>query len=163
SWGSPLGWAVGTAALAVLMAGAWLAAQAELKLSTLALGGLGESFSTRVWSAPFLVRDGGPAEPPRLLERLDPPRPPRAGRAPAKGEYRWSPPELAVRLRGFRTPSASQAEGLYSLRDDGGRWRLKDARGAAVPELRLEPELAAQLSGARRVRRDPLAWEQIPP
>lgn len=152
------------AALVVLgVIGGWLAAQAERKLSALALGGLGESFSTRVWSAPFAVRDGVRTDPQRLFERLDRLGYARVDGIPAKGQYRWSPPELDVFLRGYRTPTSSQAEGAYALRrDDEGAWRLKDGLGSSLPVLSLEPELAAQLSGAQRVRRDPLSYEQIP-
>jgi penicillin-binding protein 1B len=161
-WGA-LGLAAAAAALALGLAAAWGASQAERKLSALALGGLGESFSTRVWSAPFAVRDGARAETSRLLERLDRLGYRRVDGPPAKGEYRWNPPELAVYLRGYRAPSSAQAEGAYALRrDDGGGWRLKDGLGGSISDLRLEPELAAQLSGSQRVRRDPLAWEQIP-
>jgi penicillin-binding protein 1B len=150
-------------ALALGLAAAWGASQAERKLSALALGGLGESFSTRVWSAPYSLRDGSREETSRLLERLERLGYRRVDGTPAKGEYRWNPPELAVYLRGYRAPFSSQAEGAYALRrDDEGSWRLKDGLGAALPELRLEPELASQLSGAQRVRRDPLAFEQIP-
>lgn len=153
----------GAALLALGLVGAWFAAQAERKLSALALGGLGESFSTRVWSAPFAVRDGVRSDPQRLFERLDRLGYARVDGIPAKGQYRWSPPELDVFLRGYRTPSSAQAEGAYALRrDDEGAWRLKDGLGASLTEVRLEPELAAQLSGSQRVRRDPLAYEQIP-
>jgi len=156
-------WLAAAAACALGLAAAWLAFQAERKLSALALGGLGESFSTRVWSAPFLLRDGARGEPGRLLERLDRLGYRRVDGLPARGEYRWSPPELAVYLRGFRTPLVGQAEGAFALRRDGdGGWRLRDGLGGSVSELRLEPELAAELSGAQKVRRDPLSWEQIP-
>jgi penicillin-binding protein 1B len=156
-------WVLGAAAAAFLVAALWLSAQAERKLSALALGGLGESFSTRVWSAPFVVRDGARAETNRLLERLDRLGYRRVDAVSAKGEYRWNPPELLVFLRGYRAPTSGQAEGPFLLRrDDAGGWRLRDSRDAPVDEIRLEPELAAQLSGAQKVRRDPLAWEQIP-
>ncbi|HXT00166.1 MAG TPA: PBP1A family penicillin-binding protein [Elusimicrobiota bacterium] len=153
----------GAALLAIGLAAAWLGVQAERKLSALALGGLGESFSTRVWSAPFAVRDGARSEPERLFERLDRLGYARVDGIPAKGQYRWNPPELDVFLRGYRAPASSQEEGAYSLRRDGdGSWRLKDGLGSSLAELKLEPELAAQLSGAQRVRRDPLSYEQIP-
>ena len=156
--------ALGGAALAAGLAAAWLCAQAERKLSALALGGLGRSFPTRVWSAPFRVRDGELSEPQRLLERLDRLGYRRVDGVPARGQYRWSPPELDVYLRGYRAPGSAQDEGAYALRrDDAGAWRLRDGLGGALAELSLEPELAAQLSGARRVRRDPLAYEKITP
>ena len=155
-------WSGAAAALVLGLSAAWLAAQAERKLSALALGGLGESFSTRVWSAPFTVAAGAPAEAARLLERLDRLGYRRADGSPAKGEYRWSPPELTVFLRGYRAPFSAQIEGLYVLRRDDAGWRIKDGLGVDRPEIRLEPELAAQLSGAQKVRRDPVSWEQIP-
>ena len=162
SWRPVWLWGAACAAAAALLGAAWLAFQAERKLSALALGGLGESFSTRVWSAPFTVADGVPSEAARLLERLDRLGYRRVDGVPAKGEYRWNPPELAVFLRGFRAPFASQAEGAYLLRRADAGWRIKDGLGDARPALLLEPELAAQLSGAQKVRRDPVAWEQIP-
>jgi penicillin-binding protein 1B len=157
-------WLLAAAVLAAGASAAWLAAQAERKLSALALGGLGESFSTRVWSAPFAVRDGARSEPERLFQRLDRLGYGRVDGTPAKGQYRWSPPQLDVFLRGYRTPVSAQDEGAYSLRrDDSGSWRVKDGLGGALAEVRLEPELSAQLSGAQRQRRDPLTYEQIPP
>ena len=48
--------------LAAVAAAAGLAVQAERKLAALALGGLGESFSSRVWSAPFALRAGQSAD-----------------------------------------------------------------------------------------------------
>jgi penicillin-binding protein 1B len=157
-------WILAVAALVSALGAVWLCVQAERKLAALALGGLGESFSTRVWSAPFSVRDGALSEPERLFERLDRLGYRRVDGTPAKGQYRWSPPELDVYLRGYRAPTSAQDEGAYALRrDDSGAWRIKDGLGGALAEVRLEPELAAQLSGAQRVRRDPLAYEQIPP
>jgi len=148
--------------LALAACGSWLVWQAESKLSALALGGLGESFSTRVWSAPFAVRPGDRGSADRLVERLQ-----RLGYRgvdglPACGEYRWSPPELEIGLRGFRTPAASQRAGLYALRLDGGAWTARDEFGSRVDALLLEPELVAALTGSRQLRRDPLTWEQVP-
>jgi len=141
----------------------FVALQAERKLSTLALGGLGESFSTRVWSAPFLLRTGARAATDRVLERLDRLGYRRVDGMPARGEYRWSPPELAVVLRGFRSPAASQREGAYALRrESDGSWTVRDEAGADAGAVLFEPELAAQLSGSQKLRRDPLTWEQIP-
>jgi penicillin-binding protein 1B len=161
-WNSPWAFLGAGAALVLGVSAIWLAAQAERKLHALALGGLGESFSTRVWSAPAVVTDGAPAETQRLLERLDRLGYRKVEGAPVKGEYRWSPPELTVYLRGYHAPSSNQAEGVYLLRRDDAAWRIKDGLGDVRPEIRLEPELAAQLSGAQKVRRDPVAWEQIP-
>jgi penicillin-binding protein 1B len=154
-------------AAAVLLAAAaalgWCAFQAERKLAALTLGGLGESFSTRIWSAPFVLRSGARAATDRLLERLDRLGYRRVDSVPSRGQYRWSPPELAVNLRGFRAPTGSQREGYYALRrETDGTWTVNGESGADAGAILLEPELAAQLSGAQKLRRDPLEWEQIP-
>ncbi|MDP3542303.1 MAG: PBP1A family penicillin-binding protein [Elusimicrobiota bacterium] len=145
------------------LAALWFAAQAERKLSTLVLGGLGESFSTRIWSAPFIVRDAARGESSRLLERLDRLGYRRTDAHPLKGEYRWSAPELTVYLRGHRIPGSEQNEGAFVLRrsEDAG-WLLFDGLGGTVPELRLEPELVVELAGEKSQRREPAEWEQIP-
>jgi penicillin-binding protein 1B len=144
-------------------AAVWLCLQAERKLSQLRLGGLGESFSTRVWGAPHVLRGGAPAEAERLLQRLDRLGYRRSAGAPAKGEYAWDPPRLTLHLRGHRVPGSAQDEGLYALERRGeGAWSIADGLGQPVLELRLEPELAVELSGSKRVRRDPVTWEQIP-
>lgn len=146
------------------LAAAWFMIQAERKLSSLVLGGLGVSFSTRIWSAPFSVKDGAPGEAERLVERLDRLGYRRVSGAPAKGEYRWNPPELGVYLRGHRVPGSEQSEGFFVLRRSAvGTWSLYDGLGGGVPELRLEPELAVELAGAKSERREPASWEQIPP
>ena len=93
----------------------WLCVQAERKLKTLRLGGLGESLSTRVWTAPYALRDGVPAEAERLLLRLARLGYRRVPSAPAKGEFSWEPPALTLHLRGHRAPGSVQDEGVYSL------------------------------------------------
>lgn len=156
-------------AAAALLAGTalsslWLAAQAERKLASLVLGGLGVSFSTRIWSAPFPVKDGARGEAQRLVSRLDRLGYRRTQDSPVKGEYRWTPPELAVSLRGHRIPGSEQSEGVFLLRRSGaGAWNVFDALGGTVPEIRLEPELVVELAGEHAERREPASWEQIPP
>jgi len=142
----------------------WLAAQAERKLSSLVLGGLGVSFSTRIWAAPFSIRDGARAEAQRLPERLDRLGYRRTENPPLKGEYRWAPPELTVYLHGHRIPGSEQQEAVYILkRADEGQWSIFDGLGGPVPEIRLEPELVVELAGEKSERREPASWEQIPP
>ncbi|MBI4060764.1 MAG: PBP1A family penicillin-binding protein [Elusimicrobia bacterium] len=159
------GWLRASAALlaAAALASLWLVFQAERKLSSLVLGGLGVSFSTRIWAAPFPIQDGGRGEAERLIERLERLGYRRAEEMPAKGEYRWTPPELAVFLRGHRIPGSEQNEGVFILRRSAvGAWSVFDESGATIPEIRLEPELMVELSGARAERREPASWEQIP-
>jgi len=157
-------WAATALLAAAALSSLWLAAQAERKLSSLVVGGLGVSFSTRIWAAPFVVKDGALAEAERIIERLG-----RLGYravpgAPAKGEYRWTHPELTVYLRGHRIPGSEQREGVFVLRRSAvGAWSVFDGLGGTVPEIRLEPELAVELAGDKSERREPAAWEQIPP
>ncbi len=161
--GSP--WlSVATALLAsAALTFAWFAIQAERKLSTLVLGGLGVSFSTRIWAAPFPVKDGGYGEAERLVTRLDRLGYRRTLNPPMKGEYRWDPPELTVYLNGHRIPGSEQQEGVYILRRTSeGAWNIFDGLGGKVPEIRLEPELAVELAGEKAERREPASWEQIP-
>src|SRR4051812_18666029 len=123
-------WALGAALAAASLASGVLAILAERRLSTLVLGGLGVSFSTRLWSAPFPVRDGAQGEAERLVERLDRLGYHRSSGVLAKGEYRWSPPELTVFLRGHRVPGSEQREGVYTLRRSAvGAWSVFDGLG----------------------------------
>lgn len=161
--GPPWLWAAALTLAVAAAAGLALARLAENKLSTLVLGGLGVSFSTRVWSAPFQVLDGAAGEAERLVERLDRLGYRRTTGVPAKGEYRWEPPELVVYLRGHRIPGSEQREGVFTLRRSAvGAWSVFDALGGSLPEIRLEPELVSELSGDRAERREPATWEQIP-
>ena len=82
--------------LAAAFGASWLAFQAERKLSSLVVGGLGESFSTRIWSAPFILKDGARGEAERFVSRLERLGYRRVDGPPLKGEYRWTPPELTV-------------------------------------------------------------------
>lgn len=141
----------------------FVALYAEAKLRRLVLGGLGESFSTRIYAAPYVVPDGAALPPERLLARLS-----RLGyrQGPGSelqpGQLRAAPDGVTVCLRGFKTPLAWQDPGLFTLAWNGRAWTLKTASGAAVERLSLEPELAAELSGARKIRREPAESAEIP-
>jgi penicillin-binding protein 1B len=148
---SKAGWPSVAAAIFSAVA-VFLVLRAERKLSQLVLGGLGESFSTRVYSAPFPVQ-GSTVAPDRLRGRLD-----RLGYRPVDqvagpGEYSWSSPELSVFLRGFERPAPGQVPGPVSFIWRGGRWE-----GSGI----LEPELVTELSGAKKVRREPAELHEIP-
>jgi penicillin-binding protein 1B len=136
---------------------------AEAKLAQLVVGGLGESFSTRIYAAPFPVRAGGGTPPELLLERLD-----RLGYAqiqagdPAPGQYQWRSPLLVVGLRGYSNPLGRQEAGRYALAWDGRSWSIADGAGASAEQIVLEPEVVSELSGAQRVRREPADSSEIP-
>ncbi|MBI4351089.1 MAG: PBP1A family penicillin-binding protein [Elusimicrobia bacterium] len=149
-------------AAAAVLAGlaAWLLLLAEYKLSGLALGGLGEAFSTKIYSAPFEVGKGSFAAPASLLRRLG-----RLGyraveKPSAPGEYVWLEPALEVYLRGFRTPSARQEPLKAELEYGAAGWEINTASGAAA--VLLEPELVMELSGPDKVRREPVEARDIP-
>src|SRR5579883_3182289 len=150
-------------ALTMFLAGAVaLVIFVERKLSQLVLGGLGESFSTRVYSAPYPIDSAHCPSPARLLERLQRLNYAPAPGAPAKpGEYAYQPPALAVYLRGFHTPAAYQEPGVYTLTQDGGCWQVRGSSGP-VAQASLEPEVAAELSGVNKVLREPATSSEIP-
>ncbi len=54
--------------------------------------------------------------------------------------------------------------GLYEISRTwiSDRWSLRDSSGAVVPFFALEPELIAELSGPRRIRREPATFDEIP-
>lgn len=144
------------AAGAAVVACAGLAAYAEMKISRLILGGLGESFSTKVYGAPYFI---SPRESPRRviqrLARLEY----RAvkGEPFSPGQYAWTPPVLRVYLRGFKSPHVRQEPGRFTLtHDDKNGWTVD------APQIALEPELIDELSGPRKIRREPAPESEIP-
>jgi penicillin-binding protein 1B len=135
---------------------------AERKISTLVVGGLGESFSTRVYSAPFAI-DAKTSTPPAILElRLKRLGYEKIFGPPNLGQYSTAGKTLLVGLRGFKTPLAAQDPGLFELSLGPETWSVKDSSGAPVSEILLEPELVGELSDEKRVRRDPATSEEIP-
>ncbi|MBI5743064.1 MAG: PBP1A family penicillin-binding protein [Elusimicrobia bacterium] len=150
----------GAAALAVFaLALAGLFLYAGHIISGFAPGGLGKSFSTKIYAAPFRLGEGDYTPPSALVRRLE-----RLGYQAAEepqkpGEYAWDPPRLTLCLRGFDSPTAAQAPETAELRYGGTGWEFT-AGGAG--EIRLEPELAAELSGPEKVRREPAEEADIP-
>lgn len=138
----------------------WLWMFAGYKLSRLTPGGLGEAFSTRIYSAPLTVKEGDFSPPDLLLKRLAALRYSAAPGAPSPGEYDWRPPALDVNLRGFDEPLMSQAPGPVSLEYGPEGWHFLSGGG---PEgIMLEPELVEELSGPEKVRREPAEASEIP-
>ena len=126
------------------------------------MGGLGESFSTRIYSAPAVVGDGAPAESGRLIRRLG--RlgyAPIHGRPPGPGEYAWNGRTLDVFLKGFKTPEQAQSPLPARLIALDGRWRVFSAN-TELSQIALEPELISELSGAQHIRRQPAPSSEIP-
>ena len=141
--GSAWLWAATALLAGTALSSLWLAVQAERKLATLVLGGLGVSFSTRIWAAPFPVKDGGRGEAERLVSRLDRLGYRRTRYSPVKGEYRWTPPELVVSLRGHRIPGSEQSEGVFILRrNDTGAWNITEpfSSRSELPPSRRDDE-----------------------
>ena len=139
-----------------------LSIYAERKLSLLVLGGLGESFSTRLYSAPYALSDGSPVPPARLLARLDRLGYQKAQSVARAGDFAWNGTDLDLWARGFTTPVDTDAGGRFMVSWNGAEWKIKTEVGGPAARLRLEPELAAELSGARKVRREPAESAEIP-
>lgn len=137
---------------------------AEFKIKGLVLGGLGEGFSTRLYAFPFVVEAGSPYSPEALLQRLKRLNyQPSSDEMPSKGAYTWEPPRLTVHLRGFEAPFLSQNPGVLVLtQKHESHWEITDPEGTLVNRIILEPELIADLSGPKRVRREPAQWEEFP-
>ncbi len=149
----------GLALLAAALCLAGLYLYAELTLSGFAPGGLGKSFSTKIYAAPFPLGAGDRTPPEALLRRLA-----RAGYQeqelpPQPGGYSWEPPRLTVALRGFTSPAVSQPPVTAELRYGSGGWEVLSG---GPGRLYLEPELAAELSGPDKVRREPAEEADIP-
>ncbi len=155
-----------TAGLAVLAVFALLLIiLAEKKLSRFVLGGLGEGFSTSIHSAPFVFEDGARFSESHLmkrLKRLDYEENKKTELEP--GDYRrFGEGQLDVYLRGAETPTLFQEPTLIRLaRKFDGAWAVETPGGQTVGAAVLEPELVAELSGDRRIRREPAEWENIP-
>jgi penicillin-binding protein 1B len=147
---------------ALLVSAAFLSLLAEYKLSRLAPGGLGEAFPTRIYSAPLEVRAGAFTPPGILLRRLARLGYRAAEKPSVPGEYFWQPPVLTVYLRGFRTPSARQEPLEAALECGRDGWEIRVTTGAGTAGVMLEPELAAELSGPNKVRREPAETADIP-
>lgn len=148
-------------AAAALAAGI-IAFYAELRLSRLVLGGLGESFSTKVYAAPFIIDGRIASSPDRLIQRLE-----RLGYsqtpAPfAPGQFSWQEPTLTVSLRGFKSPRQTQEPGVFLLTRKNEQWAIFNSSGGLVSSLAFEPELAAELSGPKKIRREPAEAADIP-
>jgi penicillin-binding protein 1B len=136
----------------------------EWKLSQLVPGGLGESFPTKVYSAPLVISNDTRVSVQMLitrLVRLNYFSTPRA--EPAVGQYHAGPSEIAVNLRGFQAPFYTQPPGLVKFTWGADQLlRLENDPAGPAAQAALEPELAAELSGPKKIRRDPAAWEDFP-
>jgi len=157
--------AIVAALVSITAAGAAVVILAELKLTRLVPGGLGESFSTRIYAAPFELAPDRFYSLDELTRRLE-----RAGyrrsapaASPQAGEFRWDDPALTINLRGFTTPILRQEPGVFRMiRGSEDRWKLVDMSSHPLDGAHIEPELAAELSGPNKVRRDPAAWDEYP-
>ncbi|MBI4370574.1 MAG: transglycosylase domain-containing protein, partial [Elusimicrobia bacterium] len=159
--------AIALAAIVAASAGALiicaLIIHAERKLSTLVLGGLGEAFPTKIYSAPLIIQEGSFISPHRLMRRLD-----RLGyqTVPAPehpGEFSWQDPVFTIYLRGFDLPHIKEKPRLVSLDlGDQNQWRLHESNDGEAFQVALDPLLLTDVSGAEKIRRDPAEWRDFP-
>ncbi|MHB2026903.1 MAG: penicillin-binding protein 1A [Elusimicrobiota bacterium] len=154
------------AGLALACMAAWISLSfyAQRRIAQFKAGGMDEGFTTRVYSAPFVLASGSSAAPDMILERLSLLGYASSGTsAPGIGACAWNFPVLKIGLRGFKSPGARQKAGLFSLSWTRNRWSIADSSGNAAAEISLEPMIMAELSGPRGILREPLAAPQIPP
>jgi penicillin-binding protein 1B len=142
-----------------------LAIYAERRVAPLVAGRHTGRYTTRVYSAPHRMRVGDLLSPWELKHRLE-----RLGYAASEeetlepGRYRRTEGAFLIRLREFKHPFTRSTPVAAELRLAGGEivsMNLAEG-GAPLLEAVLEPELLYELSGSRRVRRTPLAKEDIP-
>lgn len=140
----------------------------EWRLAKLVPGGLGERFPTKVYSSPFVIKNGATLSPDELFERLRrlDYRSSLTDNGPTfqPGQFYWRTPSLTLVLRGFDTPVFAQVTEVVKLkRTPNGEWNLFSSTGAVIDQIALEPELVTELSGSKKVRREPTPWEDFPP
>lgn len=121
-------------------------------------------YPTRIYGAPLRLRAGDPMSAGELVERLARLRYQPVSSLPEKpGEYRRRDGVFEVRLRAFSHPFVAATPVLAEIEAADGR--VSSARlsgGAPLVEAVLEPELIYEISGERRIRREPLAYHEIP-
>jgi penicillin-binding protein 1B len=124
---------------------------------------LGESFPTKVYSAPLIISNETRLNVPYLMSRLvrleyRPSPSPRL----LPGQYHVNGAAITIYLRGFEAPVYTQRPALVRLVWDADQILSFDSSTQQLGEVALEPELAAELSGPRKIRRDPAGWDDFP-
>lgn len=140
---------------------------AENKFSGMVLGGLGEQFSTHVYSSPLILDLNSPSRIPglkfRFLNRIDRLGYQSSDNLPENpGETRVDGDKIEIFLRGFSAPFYSQPAQLVFIRFYDDHLELTDPSGLTLSEVAIEPVLIDELSGTKNIRREPATWEEIP-
>jgi len=122
-------------------------------------------YTTRIHSAPFAIRVRDPLSAWELEKRLSRLRYLPADAPAGPGEFSRQEDLFDIHLRGFEHPFKPAAPVRVEVSLAGGRVTGLRLSGTKAPlvEAVLEPELLYEVSGDRRVRRSPLAAEDIPP
>jgi len=142
-----------------------LVISAESKLQNFVLGGLGERFSTKILSSPFLITNQSHHSPEHLIKRLNLLEYKEVSGIPLhSGEYSWERPDLKVHSGRINTPYESQEPKQVSLRlHKDGHWDIFDDANTTLSNFYFEPTTIAELSGPEKVRREPILFDNIPP
>ncbi len=141
---------------------------AERKFSKLVVGGLGEQFSTRIIASPTFIRSRQttgqiPLSLGSIVERLKRLNYVKRSAEPVTpGEYQIDRGMINIYLKGFETPYYNQSALNVSLSPLVPGWLITGESGNELEEIALEPEVASELSGVERIRREPATWEEIP-
>jgi penicillin-binding protein 1B len=152
--------AVGAAALVGVL-GLWL--YLDVSVTTRFDGRLWTT-PARVYSDVLALERGAPATADDVTARLDRSGYARAVSAPTRpGQYLAAAATLDVYRRAFDTPVGDEPALRARVRFAGGRVAsIRDAGGAPLPALALEPELLATLYGSRQEERQLLRLDDVP-
>ncbi|MBI4056315.1 MAG: PBP1A family penicillin-binding protein [Elusimicrobia bacterium] len=140
-----------TASLLIILYGLY-------KIYHLPPGNLGDQFPTRIYAAPFFLSPGDPVSLNLLERRLK-----RLGYKPREesptiaGEYYRKNQAIEIFLRGFSQPFWDAPQQKVELSLDG------DGILTSTVSIHLEPELVADLSGEKKIQREPATFAEIPP
>lgn len=123
------------------------------------------SVPSRVYAAPIVIYPG--ADWQRLdlagwLTRMGYREQGEAGPL-SVGHYRWLPGRLRVHLRAFEHPQLPEPNRKVEFRLEAGHVReMRDADGAPVDVVALEPELISSFYGSEREQRDLVEFANVP-
>jgi len=137
---------------------------AEIKLSLLVHGGLGEEFTTTIYSDIFPLTGNRIFSREELHDRLKRLSYTEVSHAPVDpAEVRMTGGVVELYLRDATTPQDTQKARLIQLSQHRkGQWTVHDAEQHSNPPPFLEPEVLGTLSGPQKIDREPVTLEEIP-
>src|SRR5688572_23465214 len=106
---------------------------AERRLSGLVVGGLGEAFSTKIYSAPLVLSAGNRKSVQQVIARLKRLQYRESPDLSAPGQYSWKGSSLRIYLRAFEVPGLAQPPQIAHLAfDSSGISEIRQESGEAL-------------------------------